>query len=75
MFLFNKAYWEEAFEHVDDNPLQMLREFFGEAYDLTKLTLEHPNVRKLLASNQTFDLLFMEIFLNDAFLGKNLGVM
>uniref|UniRef100_A0A336LS81 UDP-glucuronosyltransferase n=1 Tax=Culicoides sonorensis TaxID=179676 RepID=A0A336LS81_CULSO len=62
-------YWEVAFEHVDDNPLQMLRDFFGETTDLTRLTLEHPNVRKLLNSNETFDLVFFEIFLNDAFLG------
>lgn len=48
----------------------MLRDFFSETHDLTKLTLEHPNVRELLASNETFDLLYTEIFLNDAFLGR-----
>lgn len=42
-----------------------------ETEDLTNLTLTHPNVRKLLANkDEKFDLLYIEGFLNDAFLGK-----
>lgn len=36
---------------------------------LTNLTLQHPNVKKLIASDEQFDLVIMESFLNDAHLG------
>ncbi|XP_035916783.1 UDP-glycosyltransferase UGT5-like [Anopheles stephensi] len=36
---------------------------------LTNYTLQHPNVKKLIASNEKFDLIIMESFLNDAHLG------
>ncbi|XP_053664192.1 UDP-glycosyltransferase UGT5-like [Anopheles marshallii] len=36
---------------------------------LTNYTLLHPNVKKLIQSNEKFDLVLMESFLNDAHLG------
>lgn len=47
----------------------MVDEFYEFATPLTEAPLQHPNVRKLLESNEHFDLVFMEIFVNDAFLG------
>lgn len=54
-----------------DHPTKMLEDFMVETRDLTNLTLTHPNARKLLAAkNETFDLVYIEAFLNDAFLGE-----
>lgn len=51
--------------------MKMLSDFMVETQDLTNLTLTHPNVRKLLAAkDEHFDLLYIEAFLNDAFLGE-----
>lgn len=50
----------------------MLADFIIETRDLTNLTLTHPNLQKLLAdNNEQFDLLYIEVFLNDAFLGES----
>lgn len=37
---------------------------------LANYTLMHPNVAKLIKSNEKFDLIIMESFLNDAHLGN-----
>lgn len=47
--------------------LMNLNLIFG--HDVTNFTLKHPNVVKLMQSNEKFDLIFLEIFMNDALLG------
>lgn len=65
-------YLDDIFDHVDvqEKYLGMVDEFYDFAGPLTEVPLQHPNVRKLLESNEHFDLVFMEVFVNDAFLGK-----
>lgn len=60
-----------VFDNVADqeNYKGMVDEFFAFAKPMTEVALQHPNVRKLLESNEQFDLVFMEVFVNDAFLG------
>ncbi|XP_052899159.1 UDP-glycosyltransferase UGT5-like [Anopheles moucheti] len=53
----NRSRWESI----------MMPYKFGQM--LTNYTLLHPNVKKLIESNEKFDLVIMESFLNDAHLG------
>jgi UDP-glucoronosyl and UDP-glucosyl transferase len=59
----------EFFDEVDDNPLLKLKEMFEMSNTIVYNALREPQVAGLLQSNETFDLLFLEIFLDDAFLG------
>lgn len=64
-------YWDDIFERVaaQEDYFGLIDDFFGETKWLTEMTLQHENVKKLLESDAEFDLLFIEVFLNDAFLG------
>ncbi|KAL5273665.1 UGT2A1.2 family protein [Megaselia abdita] len=49
--------------------LESLAEFYEMGINMTQVTLESANVKKLLKSNEKFDLVINEIFLNEAALG------
>ncbi|XP_053677533.1 UDP-glycosyltransferase UGT5-like [Anopheles nili] len=68
---------DEAVKDLVPNLLDMANQGIWESITLTykfgqmlaNITLQHPNVGKLIASNEKFDLVVMENFLNDAHLG------
>jgi hypothetical protein len=63
------AFMSTIFDEVDVNPVVKLKEMYSMLSDLTNRTLHSPNVVKLMQSDEKFDLLFLEIFLDDALLG------
>lgn len=67
------GFLDDIFDRVADqeNYKSMIDEFFVFAKPMTEMALYHPNVQKLLKSNEHFDLVFMEVFVNDAFLGMS----
>uniref|UniRef100_A0A4Y0BFN0 UDP-glucuronosyltransferase n=1 Tax=Anopheles funestus TaxID=62324 RepID=A0A4Y0BFN0_ANOFN len=60
---------DEVFDKVDDSIVEKLIQMGGFMHEITNTTLASPEVQSLLKSDETFDLLVLEIFLNDAFLG------
>ncbi|XP_063708804.1 UDP-glycosyltransferase UGT5-like [Culicoides brevitarsis] len=64
-------YLDDIFDRINEQEeyFKMVDEFYEFANHVTVDTLQHPNVQKLLKSDATFDLIFMEIFVNDAFVG------
>ncbi|XP_049545914.1 UDP-glycosyltransferase UGT5-like [Anopheles darlingi] len=60
---------DEVFERVDDNFFQKMKEIVSFIEEIVNSTLTSPAVQKLLNSDESFDLLVMEVFLDDVFLG------
>lgn len=56
-------------EKVDDHPLVKAGEIFDITFEMANSSLSHPNVKRFLESGEHFDLIFLEIFFNDAMLG------
>lgn len=54
---------------AQENFMQMLQNFYDLSKLLTNFTLTHPNVRALLESDETFDVIVLEVFMNEAMLG------
>uniref|UniRef100_A0A182TJ21 UDP-glucuronosyltransferase n=1 Tax=Anopheles melas TaxID=34690 RepID=A0A182TJ21_9DIPT len=57
------------FEMVDQSVWESITMTYKFGQMLANYTLMHPNVAKLIKSNEKFDLIIMESFLNDAHLG------
>lgn len=55
---------------ADQSVLESITKTYEFGHLITNQTLQHPNVRRLLNSNEKFDLVIMEAFLNDAHLGN-----
>lgn len=60
---------EMMYEEMNLNIHQKLSQMLTICHNMTYSTLIHPNVVNLLKSGEKFDLIFMEIFLNDVFIG------
>lgn len=57
------------FGEMNMNLHQKMSQMLVICHNMTYSTLIHPNVVKLIESGEKFDLIFMEIFLNDVFIG------
>uniref|UniRef100_A0A182IX03 Aldehyde oxidase n=1 Tax=Anopheles atroparvus TaxID=41427 RepID=A0A182IX03_ANOAO len=61
---------DEVFERIDDSIVQKMMELGNFVNEIANTTLTSPEVQTLLHSEEeTFDLLVLEIFLDDVFLG------
>lgn len=65
--------FESLVDTIQDNHKKTVLENVIQIYDIgidiTNSTLSHPNVIELINSDEKFDLVFLEIFLNEAMLG------
>ncbi|XP_050092818.1 UDP-glycosyltransferase UGT5-like [Anopheles aquasalis] len=64
-----KNFMPNMLELANHSVLESLTKTYEFGHLITNQTLQHPNVRRLLSSNEKFDLVVMEAFLNDAHLG------
>uniref|UniRef100_A0A182K1U4 FAD-binding PCMH-type domain-containing protein n=1 Tax=Anopheles christyi TaxID=43041 RepID=A0A182K1U4_9DIPT len=60
---------DKVFENIDDSLVEKMMKLGNFVEVITNNTLSSPEVQGLLQSDETFDLLVLEIFLDDAFLG------
>ncbi|XP_052871728.1 UDP-glycosyltransferase UGT5-like [Anopheles cruzii] len=60
---------DRVFERTDDNIVQKMSELTAFIEHIANSTLTSPAVQSLLRSDETFDLLVLEVFLDDVFLG------
>uniref|UniRef100_A0A182X8K0 Uncharacterized protein n=1 Tax=Anopheles quadriannulatus TaxID=34691 RepID=A0A182X8K0_ANOQN len=60
---------DEVFEKIDDSIVEKMMELGTFVNEITNTTLSSPEVQALIHSDETFDLLILEIFLDDALLG------
>ncbi|XP_052892955.1 UDP-glycosyltransferase UGT4-like [Anopheles moucheti] len=60
---------DEVFDKIDDSIVEKMMELGNFMHEITNTTLASPEVQSLINSEETFDLVVLEIFLNDAFLG------
>lgn len=60
---------EMMYEEMNMNLHQKMSQMLRVCHNMTYSTLIHPNVVKLMKSGEHFDLIIMEIFLNDVFIG------
>lgn len=60
--LFNK-------ENIQMSLISKFKFLYRNTLHMTNITLQHPEMKKLLKSNEKFDLLILELFLTDALLG------
>uniref|UniRef100_A0A336L5U5 UDP-glucuronosyltransferase n=1 Tax=Culicoides sonorensis TaxID=179676 RepID=A0A336L5U5_CULSO len=68
---FTRNHWKTIFDHVNDDYFTIITRMIKSCAVMTNNTLTHPKVKKLISNSMSvkFDLLFIEVFLNDAFLG------
>lgn len=66
---FKQEMQDGLFEEMNWNLPELMYSNLIFCHDVTNFTLKHPNVVKLMQSNERFDLIFLEIFMNDVFLG------
>lgn len=52
------------------NPIESIQSTYDFGHRITNSTLTDPPVVDLIASNETFDLIVLEIFMNDAMIGE-----
>uniref|UniRef100_A0A1Y9HAI0 Uncharacterized protein n=1 Tax=Anopheles farauti TaxID=69004 RepID=A0A1Y9HAI0_9DIPT len=71
--VYNRGVFEEmmdkVFDKIDDSIVEKMLELGVFVTEIVNTTLTSPEVQKLLHSDETFDLLVLEVFLDDAFLG------
>ncbi|XP_058835769.1 UDP-glycosyltransferase UGT4-like [Topomyia yanbarensis] len=60
---------DNLFKNHDKNPVQKMIEMYRAINNVSNSTLRSPEVQALLRSNQQFDLVILEIFLDHALLG------
>lgn len=58
------------FNEVDVSPALKFKDMINKTVTLTKYSITHPDVQKLLKSNAKFDLVISEVALNEAVLGE-----
>lgn len=61
---------DKFFDEVDVSPALKFNEMMNQTITMTKYVITHPDVQKLLKSEQKFDLVISELALNEAVLGK-----
>lgn len=66
---FKKAMQDGLFDEMNWNLIELTKSNAIFGHEVAEFTLKHPNVVKLMRSNEEFDLIFLEIFINDALLG------
>lgn len=59
----------EFIQFSSSNPVSQTVSFHDMGLVLTEYTLEYPDVQKLIHSNEKFDLIFMDQFMNEGLLG------
>uniref|UniRef100_A0A2M4BJY0 UDP-glucuronosyltransferase n=2 Tax=Anopheles marajoara TaxID=58244 RepID=A0A2M4BJY0_9DIPT len=64
-----KNFMPNMLDMADHSVIESITKTYEFGHLITNQTLQHPNVRRLLNSNEKFDLVIMEAFLNDAHLG------
>uniref|UniRef100_W8C4F8 UDP-glucuronosyltransferase 2B10 n=1 Tax=Ceratitis capitata TaxID=7213 RepID=W8C4F8_CERCA len=60
---------QHLLETIKKNVFVNVKGFHEMGLNMTRTFLQEPNVRKLLASNQTFDVVICEVFLSEALFG------
>jgi glucuronosyltransferase len=68
LFLFPEKL-AHLFETADESTMTKNKRLYANTNFITNFTLNHPNVQQLLKSNEKFDLIILELYLNDALLG------
>lgn len=58
-----------ARENMQMNIISKFKFLYTNTLRMTNITLQHPEMKKLLKSNEKFDLLILDLFLTDALLG------
>uniref|UniRef100_A0A1Y9H2G0 UDP-glucuronosyltransferase n=1 Tax=Anopheles dirus TaxID=7168 RepID=A0A1Y9H2G0_9DIPT len=66
---FFEEIMDEVFDKIEDSIVEKMLELGTFVNDIANTTLTSPEVQALLHSDETFDLLVLEIFLDDVFLG------
>lgn len=56
-------------EKMQMNLISKFKYLYGNTLHMTNITLHHPAMKKLLKSDQKFDLIILDLFLTDALLG------
>ncbi|XP_049545913.1 UDP-glycosyltransferase UGT5-like [Anopheles darlingi] len=64
-----KNFMPNMLDLADHSVIESITKTYEFGHLITNQTLQHPNVHRLLSSNEKFDLVIMEAFLNDAHLG------
>lgn len=60
---------ERSKENMQMGLLKKFKFLYTNTLHMTNITLQHPEMKKLLKSNEKFDLLILDLFLTDALLG------
>lgn len=60
----------KSFTKVDDSPILKFIDMLNQTNAIARNLISHPKVKKLLSSNEKFDLVISELALNEALLGK-----
>lgn len=56
-------------DNVEMNLISKFKVLYSNTLLMTNFTLKHPEMKKLLSSNEKFDLIILDLFLTDALLG------
>jgi glucuronosyltransferase len=65
-----KAVMEGILDMEGQSIWQSVNQIYDMGYNITEHVLKNPNVVKLLKSNEKFDLVVCELFVNEAMLGN-----